>query len=337
MGKISYTLGRIKKMRFNAAFDTVKRVSLRSGKPRAFVLLDIVWCGLRYSAGYMDYDVFKMERTNGKQRKTFITRGVNNNFVKMLNDVNYRHYFQNKDEFNTAFSDFIGREWMLVHAGKGKEFEVWLGDKTVVIAKPRAGMCGKGIQKLYTKDFANTAELFEYILHSDCELAEECLLQHPHLNEMYPHSINTTRIVTVYKDGKTKVICAYLRIGNGGRHVDNFNSGGMITRVDIETGKLMFVAVDKAGITYSEHPETLTAIKGFEIPRWSSCLDLALRAAAVIPQIGLVGWDIAVTPNGPVIVEGNEFPGHDIYQMPPHTPDNYGLLPLFNEAIYGKK
>ncbi|MEI6580077.1 MAG: sugar-transfer associated ATP-grasp domain-containing protein, partial [Eubacteriales bacterium] len=263
MGKLGYTLRRLKHMRINAALDTVKRVSLRCGKPQALVLLDIAWCGLRYSAGYMDYDVFQMERTNAKQRKTFITRGVNNNFVKSLNDVNYRHYFKNKDEFNTAFADFIGRKWMLIEAGKSKEFAAWLNGREVVIAKPRAGMCGKGIQKLYTKDFAGTAELFDYLLNSNCELVEECLTQHGHLNEMYPDSINTTRIITVFKDGKAKVICAYLRIGNCGRHVDNFNSGGMITRVNLDTGKLMFDAVDKAGITYSSHPITSTVIKDY--------------------------------------------------------------------------
>lgn len=334
MGKLGYTLGRIKHMRLKAALDTVERVSLRTGRHKSVVLADIVWCGLRYSAGYMDYDVFQMERTNAAQRKTFITRGVNNSFIKLLNDAKYMHYFINKDEFNTAFSAYIGRDWFLLERGREDEFASWLGTKAIVIGKPRAGMCGKGIQKLRVNSFESPKALFEHLLSDGCGLVEECLVQHPGVNSLYEQSINTTRIVTVRRNGKTTVVCAYLRIGNGGKAVDNFNSGGMITRVNIETGTLMFDAVDKAGTIYTEHPVSHTPIKGFALPLWPQCLELAEKASSVIEQIGLVGWDVAITPNGPVLVEGNEFPGHDIYQMPPHTPDNYGLLPLFKKAIY---
>ena len=62
-------------------------------------------------------------------------------------------------------------------------------------------------------------------------------------------------------------------------------------------------------------------------------MEEAKKAALVCPEVGYVGWDIAVTPDGPVLVEGNEFPGHCLYQLPPHTPDNYGVLPLFEKAI----
>ena len=52
--------------------------------------------------------------------------------------------------------------------------------------------------------------------------------------------------------------------------------------------------------------------------------------------MGVVGWDIAITPNEPVVVEGNEFPGHDIYQLPPHRTNGIGVLPDF-EKILGHK
>lgn len=335
MGNIRFTLSRIKGIKTAIVFDTVKRVSERCGKSYIFILLDIIWCGLRYSAGFTDYDVFNMERTNAKQRKTFITRGINDDFVKLLNQKDYRHYFENKDEFNVAFANFLNRDWMAVDKGKDEEFERWMSNKDVLIAKPRAEMCGKGIQKLYLKDFEDEKALFKYLLNSDCDLVEECLEQHEILNEIYQNSVNTIRLVTVHRNGKSKVICSFFRTGKSGNYVDNFISGGLLTRVDIETGKLMFDAVDHEGVIYSEHPDTKIKIKGFQLPMWSDCIEMALNAAAVIPQVGYVGWDIAVTPNGPALIEGNEFPGHVMYQLPAHTPDNYGLLPLFNKVIFG--
>jgi len=335
MNRIKYNISRLKRIKTADMLDTVKHVSFRCGKAKIIVLIDIIWCGFRYSAGFTDYDVFQMERTNSKQRRTFITRGVNDDYVKLLNIKEYRHFFENKDEFNTEFSKYLHRQWMIINGDKADEFKSWISGKEVLIAKPKAEMCGKGIQKLYVKDFSDINALFQYLLKSNCDLVEECLQQHEKLNKMYPGSINTIRLVTVYKNGNAKAVVSYFRMGKSENFVDNFISGGLLTRVDIETGKLMFDAVDHEGKIYAEHPDTKINIKGFTIPMWDDCIEMALNAAAVIPQVGYVGWDIAVTPDGPALVEGNEFPGHVMYQLPAHTPDNYGLLPLFNKIIFG--
>ncbi|NLB37146.1 MAG: hypothetical protein GX824_07600 [Clostridiales bacterium] len=330
MGKASYVLKRIMKMDISAMKNAVKHVSKRSGKCEALVFLDMVWCGLRYQAGYADYNVFELERANAKQRKTFITRGVNNKFVKRFNDSEHCHFFSNKDEFNERFSEFLGRDWLKL--SDKESFVKWVNGRDVIISKPRDGMCGKGIVKLKPADFANAEELFSFLKNNGCGLVEECLTQHEDMNKLYAGSINTIRVVTINKGGNVRIICTFVRIGNGG-DVDNFNSGGMMTRVNFETGKIMFEAVDKSGKTFEEHPMTGVRIKDYQIPMWREVLELARKAAAVIPQVGYVGWDVAITPNGPVLVEGNEFPGHDIYQMPAHTKDNYGLLPLFEAVI----
>jgi hypothetical protein len=49
----------------------------------------------------------------------------------------------------------------------------------------------------------------------------------------------------------------------------------------------------------------------------------------VVPQVGFIGWDVCLTPDGPVIVEGNDYPGHDLYQLPEHTHDKMGIWPKY--------
>lgn len=63
------------------------------------------------------------------------------------------------------------------------------------------------------------------------------------------------------------------------------------------------------------------------------CAFYGLTDDQLIPQLGYIGWDIAVSETGPQLIEGNEFPGHDILQMPPHVPDKIGMLPRFRQFL----
>ena len=64
----------------------------------------------------------------------------------------------------------------------------------------------------------------------------------------------------------------------------------------------------------------------------SSCPS-CFKAAMEIEQIKFAGWDIAITESGPVIVEGNDYPSYDFWQLPAHTPNRIGLLPFYKKLI----
>ena len=51
------------------------------------------------------------------------------------------------------------------------------------------------------------------------------------------------------------------------------------------------------------------------------------KAAMVIPEFRYVGWDVCLTPNGPAIVEGNDYPAYDFPQLPDPDKPRIGLIP----------
>ena len=83
MKKIKYLLKRILKMDYKAFFDTVKNVSKKTNKPYLFILFDVIYCGLKYEAGYVDYNLFEMYKLNKKERSTIVTRGKNNKIINI--------------------------------------------------------------------------------------------------------------------------------------------------------------------------------------------------------------------------------------------------------------
>lgn len=331
MGKIGYVAKRIFGMSLRNMFDKINEVHNRSGKNRVYIFFDMINCGLRYQAGYMDYALFEMYNLNSAQRKTVVTRGINNSFIKRFNDPEYTEEINDKLKFAYNFSDFLCRDWLDLEKASDEELSCFAQKHPVFMAKPVRGMCGKGIEKIRSADF-DTDKLRGYLTDRELMLLEECVTQHPVMTELHPHCVNTCRVVTLHKDGVTNVVAAYLRIGNG-KFVDNFNSGGMVVPVEEMTGEIIYPALDKAGNLYETHPLTGVSIKGFKVPMWEDVLTLVKNAGGVVPQVGLVGWDVAISENCPLLIEGNNFPGHDIYGLPPHRTDGIGVLPKFKRAL----
>lgn len=329
--KIIYVLKRLKTLNFHNLLKTINDISIKTNKHPIFIILDVIFCALKYQAGYMDYKLFEMYNLNNKERQTIITRGKNNSYINYFNDQKYNYLYANKQEFNQLYNQFLKRDW-LVLKDNFDSFLKLITKHELIIVKPLLGSCGKGIEKIKVKTWDPRA-LYDYLISKQLLLVEEVINQHPIMNELYPYSVNTVRIVTISKDNKATIFAAYLRIGNQKRFVDNFNSGGMVVPLNIDSGIIEFPAYDKEGNLYLNHPVTNKAIKGFTVPMWSDVIKFANDLALVFPKMGMIGWDVAISTSGPTIVEGNEFPGHDIYQLPPHRTNNIGMVPAFESAL----
>lgn len=328
---LSYILKRVICINYSQMREKLKELHKKSNKTYIGLLLDIAVCAVRYQAGYMDYALFEMYDLTRAQRKTVVTRGINNSFIKRFNDPAYNEVFDNKVRFAERFAEFMYRDMLDMNGARTDELERFVQKHPVFMAKPVNGMCGKGIEKLNTDDF-DTEKLHEYLDEKKLLLLEECIEQHPKLQKLYPYSVNTCRVITLNNGGRVSVIAAYLRIGNGS-HVDNFNSGGMVVPINEKTGIIEHPAVDKTGRKFYAHPKTDVNIIGLKIPLWDKVTEIVREAAQVIPQVGLVGWDVAVCDTDVVLVEGNNFPGHDIYGLPAHRKNGMGILPKFKEAM----
>ncbi len=329
MANLGYVFRRLLDMNYKAMWNMVNYLHKKTGKSRLWLLKDMKDCAVKYGAGYMDYNLFEMYDLTDEQRDTYLTRGRNNALIKKYNDQSYVHIFNNKDEFNELFEEFLHRDWVLVKPENKEKVLDFFAKHDRFMVKPLDGCCGKGVELVELSSFESPEKAYETLVCGDPVELEELIVQHPAVSAIYPNSINTVRTVSITKDGVPHIICTYFRIGNGGRHVDNFNSGGMVAPVDEVTGIVKDRAIDKNKTLYENHPQTGAAIKGFQFPDWDRAMDMVKEAAVRVSQVGYVGWDVAFGVDGPMLVEGNNFPGHDIYQLPEHTPDKIGMMDKF--------
>ena len=336
MSKITYIFKRLFSMNYIAMLKTAKQISKETNKSTFFILKDIIKCGSKYMAGYVDYKVFKMYNLNDEQRATYITRGINNKDVTYLNDKETMNKNGNKLYFNKHHGKYLKRDWICLEECEFNDFKNFTKKHNSFIVKPIDESCGKGVEKIQVNDSTNIQELYNKLKENKQILVEECIVQHKEMSLLNPTSVNTVRIVTLKKeDGSISILFIGLRIGNKGKSVDNFNNGGLFTVVDND-GIVRKPAVDKKGNVYKAHPVTNTEIIGFKIPNFDKAIQIAKDCAKDIDGLRYIGFDVSITENDALLVEANPFPGHDLFQSEAHlNSDLKGLKPKFDKEIYG--
>ncbi|MGD8386661.1 MAG: sugar-transfer associated ATP-grasp domain-containing protein, partial [Desulfobacteraceae bacterium] len=137
---------------------------------------------------------------------------------------------------------------------------------------------------------------------------QEYITQEEKISKIYPHSLNTVRPVTVMDHGKPFLLTPFLRVGHQGSLVDNWAGGGVIIPIDKETGRLKkhgFLQPG-TGTLVTKHPDTGMEFEGFEVPYYKEMVELIMKLHKLFYGIHSIGWDIAITANGPCVIEGND-------------------------------
>ncbi len=135
---------------------------------------------------------------------------------------------------------------------------------------------------------------------------QELLEQHNDLKRLHPESLNTSRMITVNTGSEIHVIATFLRIGVGNSIVDNLAQGNIYIPIDMETGKLSKMGYShKEPLFFFTHPQTGVVFDGYQIPFFKEGMEAVKKLHSQLPYFFVLGWDVAFTPNGPIIIETN--------------------------------
>lgn len=175
--------------------------------------------------------------------------------------------------------------------------------------KPLDGQCGGGVFSLDTTD-ETSRDSVRNKLSQGVYLVQTCVAQHPEMDRIYDKSVNTLRVLTVIDKevGRPVSVAGEVRFGAHGSVVDNLAAGGVAVGIDLETGKLSEYGICKKGGAKRMqcHPDSQVRFAEVRIPFVKEAVDMVEKLHLKLSSIRIIGWDIAITPEGPVIIEGND-------------------------------
>lgn len=149
------------------------------------------------------------------------------------------------------------------------------------------------------------------LLSKEPLIFESLIHQTDQLSQINPSSVNTVRFMTtLMPDGTAKTIATFIKIGRAGKCVDNAGDGGNVDAcIDVETGEIKY-AIQYDGWRNTKdiekHPDTNVQINGIVIENWDAIKKNVEQYQQALPFVKAAGWDIAITDDGPVVIEVND-------------------------------
>lgn len=323
---------------YKTLYSELKSVSQDSGLSIAAIIKDFY--GLKKKKGLIweEYYNFQLEKQPKKFINSFLGINEQRYYLDYLNPKKYYTVARNK-YFTHLFLDATGiknkarlicyyhPEFGITTSDIGNDYisvERILKSKNVssCVIKTTESSHGDNVYVISSISFKeDDCTLIGFdgreiklrdILANNPLIFEETIKQTDQLANFNKSSVNTIRFMTLlFPDKSVKIIATFIKIGRNGRCVDNAGGGGNVDAgIEVETGTLYnsiqfdgWRKVKKIEV----HPDSGNRIEGVTINNWDNIKEKVIQFQQAMPYIKAAGWDIAITDNGPYIIEVNDF------------------------------
>jgi hypothetical protein len=328
---------------------------------------EILLARFRYGLGPRLYSLYRLWRKPHAEWADYIDDHRNKQWLHSLNPSKRRYlvddklaFFQHCVENNLATVPVLG-----VIPGSDRQCSTPVPEVACpemlaallarhpdgLFIKPAGGSHGEGAFSVqatgssicFRGTTGTAAELYEYC-RSRAAGHEGTLIIQPRLRParallevMSAHGLGTVRAVTCLECERVRLLAASLRITVGANDADNFlhgASGNIVAGIDPATGQLLQGLCSARRdwpviVGVERHPDTGVLIEGFQLSFWRELLDLVSRGQRAFTGLRTIGWDVAITDAGPVLVEGNGAYDTDLLQIA----HDRGLRPTLLAAL----
>lgn len=279
--------------------------------------IKILFNSLKYNISILEYYQFRFFEKSHREKLCWAGTGHMYEYQKIMNPSHTRIILDDKRRFYQFYREFfLHNVFSLIELKNNFDLigDLFVNDKLVF--KISNGKCGTSVKIVETSSLVRD-DLLDYMESNGFDMVETFIDQHDSLKKLSPSAVNTVRIFTQLSNGIVEIIGCRLRISIG-KHIDNMAAGNVAAPIDESSGIIcgpgVYSDIEKSPINI--HPITKNEILGFQVPFWSECKELAIKAALLHPENKSIGWDIVVTNNGPGLIEGN----HDwcklVWQLP---------------------
>lgn len=160
-------------------------------------------------------------------------------------------------------------------------------------------------------------------------LVQPCLRDHPAIADVGNGTLCVIRMITAVRpDGTIGEFASILKAPMGPTFLTNLADGALFSPIDSARGTLRAAFTNELGKPAHDcHPHSGVRVAGRPVPHWREAVELACSAHRLLAQVAVIGWDVALTPSGPCLLEGNHGLSITPFNIPPNPPLGRTELP----------
>ncbi len=283
------------------------------------IFFDVLYCRRKFHCKLNEYLFYDFQNKSNRVRKDYLLR-YHQRIRYRLVDGDTDSKLSSKQHQYETFGDMLSREWLMVDGVDIQTLSAFVEKHGRVILKPDFGSQGKGVYSLKAEEIPEKLLPLYGEIKGKNYICEQYLVQHSAIAAVNPSSVNTIRIFTLCDGKSVKITSAALRTGGAESVCDNMSAGGVGASVDIESGVVCTRGIDFEKNIYMYHPATGVQFLGLQIPFWEEVKNMVKVAAMRAKTTAVFGWDIAITENGPAIIEVNKRPAGRLAQISSGAP-----------------
>lgn len=271
------------------------------------LICDILFWHFVYGFTVNEFFCYDFYDKSPEERYAYISDREIIMFGYEVNDIDEMQIFSDKMQTYEAYKKYYKRDAICICMKDDlSAFIEFIKQHPKFVKKEVREACGRSVELIDTTKL-NIDEflLFNSLISKGKTILEEPIIQGSEMNRLNFSSVNTIRCITLVKNNEIKIPYCFAKIGREGAFIDNGAAGGILVGIDCENGVFATDGIDEFGRKYVVHPDTGMKLKGFQVPEWKDMLEICKEMAEKKSSVKFIGWDMAYSNKGWVVVEGN--------------------------------
>lgn len=264
---------------------------------------------LFWAYGYTphDYVSYHFAEKTLNEILSFVSDRESVRFGYQMNDIFARSVFYDKCRTYQRFRKYYKRDAVSIEKDADySRYCEFVEAHPVFVKKDVYESCGRSVELVDIEKLGMSKEAyFSELLKARKIILEEKVVQGAALSCINESSVNTIRCFTLRTAEGIIVPWCFSKAGRSGSFVDNGGAGGILIGIDCKTGRFNTDGIDENGRWYQSHPDSGVQFKEFQLPQWDEMIRICKEMAEMEPMVPWIGWDMAYSDNGWVVIEGN--------------------------------
>ena len=266
---------------------------------------DMLFCRIAYGFQPDEYLCFGLWGKSREEREKWVSDFDRYILIQVMNDIKDVQIFNNKADTYDVFKQFYKREAISIKTKTDyPKFRKFLKHHSEFVKKKVSEGMGRSIELVQTES-VSPKEYFISLIKQGEHILEERIIQSGVMSRLNASSVNTIRCITINTREGVVIPYTFLKVGRNGSFVDNGGAGGILAGIDENTGVINTNGYDEFNNEYIVHPDSGVTFAGYSFPHWDEMRSMCVEMANMIPSVKCIGWDLALTDKGWIVVEGN--------------------------------